>query len=187
MSESNAALVSFETSVTVNAPIQAVYDYVADFPRHVEWNHQPQEMKSLTPGPVAVGSQYETVEEMPENMSMIQKIMFGVMMPVIKWRTGTNGNTIAEITALESPNRVAWKAHMPSKKKGDLMRMNWELRLAEQGGSTEVTQRCEVIPPPESPFAKMAANQDMADMSKAGVQANLQRMKAIVEKRTSAG
>ncbi len=33
-----------ERSVAIRAPIEVVYDYVSDFPRHVEWNHHWREL-----------------------------------------------------------------------------------------------------------------------------------------------
>ena len=53
---------SFETSVQIDAPTSIIYDYLADFPRHVEWNHQPVKMTPLIDGPVRVGSRYQTDE-----------------------------------------------------------------------------------------------------------------------------
>ena len=61
------------------------------------------------------------------------------------------------------------------------MRMNWELRLQPQNGATEVTQRCEVDPPDESPFAGMV-NNDLVERSQAETAANLERLKSILER-----
>ena len=60
---------SFETAVDIQAPKDQIYNYVADFPRHTEWNHQPQQMTSLTSGPARVGSQYKTEEDLPSNIA----------------------------------------------------------------------------------------------------------------------
>ena len=171
---------SFEESVVVEAPAKVVYGYVADFPRHVEWNHQPNEMTALTEGPTRVGSQYQTVEGMPSNISFGKKMMFTVMLPMMKLMYGAQDYTVAEITALEPNQRVAWKAHAPSTKKGDLMRMNWELRFRPEGSGTEVTQSCEVAPPAESPMAGMI-KEDMAEQSRDEMSANLQRLMSSVE------
>jgi uncharacterized membrane protein len=174
------ANLSYETSVVVEAPADVIYDYVADFPRHVEWCHQPQKMVPLTEGPIGVGSQFQTYEQGPSNMRFGQKVMFGVAMPVMKLMYGAQDYTVAEITALEPNKRVAWKAWAPSTKKGDMMRMNWEIRLRPNGNGTEVEQHCEVAPPPESPLARMV-NEDMATQSREEVSTNLQRLKSIVE------
>lgn len=61
-----------ERSVTIQAPIEVVYDYVSDFPRHVGWNHQPTEMTKLTDGPVSVGSKFRTKEQLPRGTPWLQ-------------------------------------------------------------------------------------------------------------------
>lgn len=175
---------SFETSIVVNAPANVVYDYLVDFPRHVEWNHQPTRMVPLTEGPVQVGSQYQTYEQTAKNASVGTKLMFTLLNPIAKLMWGTADYTVATITALEPNERVAWKARLPSTRKGDIMRMNWELRLQSQNGLTKVVQRCEIVPPAESPTFGMV-NEDSVSQGRAEATANLQRMKAIVEGRQS--
>ncbi|MDX1520322.1 MAG: SRPBCC family protein [Anaerolineae bacterium] len=171
---------SFETSVIINAPQETVYSYVADFPRHMEWNHSPKRMVALQDGPVQVGSKFQTDEDGPSNAPAMQKIMFAVAQPVMKLLFGAADYTVAEITALEPNQRVAWKAHLPSTRKGDLMRMKWEIRLQDQNGATEVTQACEMAPPDTSPLKGMV-NDDLAKQNQAETAANLQRLKSILE------
>ena len=72
------ASLSYEASVNIKAPLDVVYGYVADFPRHVEWNHQHAKMAPLTSGPVRVGSQFQTVEQNASNLKFGQKVMFAV-------------------------------------------------------------------------------------------------------------
>jgi len=172
--------VSYETSVNIKAPVDVVYGYVADFPRHVEWNHQPTKMTPLTSGPVSVGSQFQTQEQAPSNLKFGQKVMFAVGGPVFRLMYGAADYTEAEITALEPNERVAWKARLPSEKKGDLIRMNWEIQLQSNGNGTDVTQRCEIAPPDESPMASRV-NADMARQGREEVTANLMRLKSILE------
>jgi uncharacterized membrane protein len=175
---------SFETSVTIAVPPETVYSYVADFPRHMEWNHSPNQMIALQDGPVQVGSQFQTEEGGPSNAPFSQRVMFAVSQPIMKLVFGMQGYTVAEITALEPNQRVAWKAHLPSTKKGDLMRMRWEIRLQAQNGATEVTQGCEMAPPDTSPLKGMV-NDDLVKQNKAETAANLQRLKSILEGQTA--
>jgi uncharacterized membrane protein len=172
--------VSYETSVNIKAPVDVVYGYVADFPRHVEWNHQPTKMTPLTSGPVSVGSRFQTQEQTASNLKFGQKVMFALGGPIFRLMYGAADYTEAEITALDPNERVAWKARAPSKRKGDLMRMNWEIQLQSNGNGTEVTQRCEIAPPDESPMASMV-NEDMARQGREEVTANLMRLKSILE------
>ncbi len=107
-------------------------------------------------------------------------MMFGLLMPLALRYLGSPGRTIAEVTALDADRRVSWKAHMPSRRKGDLMRMSWEIELTPIEGGTQVVQRGVAAPPDTSPFARMA-NADMASAMQDEVAGNLSRLKDILE------
>jgi len=49
--------------VVINAPPEKVFAYVSDLTRHPEWSGGKLRIESLTPGPVAVGSQYKSYGE----------------------------------------------------------------------------------------------------------------------------
>ena len=49
-------------SIVIQAPVQTVYDYVCDFPRHTEWNHQPAAITKTSDGPIGVGSKFRTLD-----------------------------------------------------------------------------------------------------------------------------
>ncbi len=169
-----------ESDVEIAAPREAVYAYLADFPRHMEWNEQPQRMTPLNEGPARVGSRYSTLESMPSNMPLKQRLMFKVAMPIMKMVHGMSDETIAEITELDEGKRVAWAAHLPSKRSGDMMRMRWALDLEDAGDGTRVCQQCEVDPPEGSPFAKMI-NEEFAAEIRHGIDGNLAKLKTILE------
>jgi len=46
--------------VVINAAPEKVFAYVSDLTRHPEWSGGKLRIESLTPGPVAVGSQYKS-------------------------------------------------------------------------------------------------------------------------------
>ena len=166
-----------ERTVVIQAPIQAVYAYVSDFPRHIEWNHQPTEMTKLTEGPVGVGSVFRTIEQTPSNMSGFMRIIFPLMGMVL----GVAGYTEAEITALEPNRRAAWKAAAPLKKGGFIMKAEWEIVLEPQGEATQVTQRFHYMPQ-----GKISPNPESAALTTGEeVTRNLKRLKGIVEKQTA--
>jgi uncharacterized protein YndB with AHSA1/START domain len=173
---------TLEASVDIDVPIEKVYDYVADFRRHIEWNEQPQRITPLQKGSPAVGNKYMTLEGKPTDMPLKDRLMFTVMMPIMKKIHGFGDETTSEITALDANERVAWKAHLPSKKSGDMMRMSWEIQLEERDGGTHVVQRGVINPPDESPFARMV-NEDMVRSIAGGVQKNLERLKSTMESR----
>ncbi len=170
---------SFSTSILINAPIAKVYSYLADLPRHVEWNFQPSELTPLQTGPIQVGSQFSTAEDVPRDMPAIQKAMFAVFMPIMRLILGMEQNTIATVTDLTPDKRIAWEARLPARK-GDVMRMAWALELAEVDGNTQVTQHGTVAPPASSPFARMVNDQFIEDR-KTEVAGNLKLLKALLE------
>ena len=49
--------------VIINAAPEKVFAYVSDLTRHPEWSGGKLRIESLTPGPVAVGSQYKSYGE----------------------------------------------------------------------------------------------------------------------------
>jgi len=170
-----------EYVVVIQAPITAVYEYISDFPRHVEWNHQPTKMSKMTDGPVGVGSVFRTKEQAPSNAPWVFKF-FG---PLLAKLFGTTGYTEAEITVLEPNRRVAWTARAPLKKGGNFAKAEWEINLASEGEGTRVTQGMhfhllgkmgERINPEKS---AQDAREEMA--------VNLSRLKTIVETQTKQG
>jgi hypothetical protein len=48
--------------VTVDCPIEAAFDYVADVTRHPEWASDEMSVEVLTPGSVGIGTRYRTVD-----------------------------------------------------------------------------------------------------------------------------
>lgn len=49
--------------VAINASPETVFNYVSDLTRHPEWSGGKLKIEALTPGPVAVGSQYKSYGE----------------------------------------------------------------------------------------------------------------------------
>jgi len=164
-----------EQTVVIQAPISAVYDYVSDFPRHIEWNHQPTEMTKITDGPVRVSSVFHTTERTPSNMSWLMKKIFPLMSKLM----GVADYTEAEITALEPERRVAWKAQAPLKNGGFVAKTEWEIDLASQGQATKIVQRVHF-----RFFNKMSERMNMetaAAQTGEEMAQNLARLKQIVE------
>ncbi len=64
---------SFARSIMIQAPAEKIYPYIGDLTRHTEWNHQPQKIEQVTPGPVQVGSIYRADEGTPRNVPTMQK------------------------------------------------------------------------------------------------------------------
>ena len=171
---------SYTISKKINAPAENVYAYVADLPRHIEWNYRAVEVEKLTDGPVAVGSNFRTREILSKDLPAMTKFMFTYFMPIIQKIYGFGDHNFATITALEPGHLVAWKTRLPGRK-GDMMRMNWEVTISEESNEQcVVTQRCQIVPPDTSPFARMV-NDDMLEMSRKDATANLLELKRILE------
>ena len=165
-----------ERKVVIQAPAAAVYEYLADFPRHAEWNHQPTEMTQLTAGPVGVGSIFRTKEQTASNASLFIKI-FGPLMVKLM---GTTGYTEAEIIALEPNKRVAWSAKAPLKKGGLFAKAKWEINLEPHRDGTQVTQGVHF-----QLLGKMGERMDpekLAQDTGEEMATNLTHLKTIIEK-----
>lgn len=51
----------YEQSISIDAPPEAVFDYVADFARHREWATNPLNLEVTGSGPIAEGSTFTSV------------------------------------------------------------------------------------------------------------------------------
>lgn len=52
-------MATIEKQITINAPVDRVFSYVADFPRHSEWARQPLKIEAT--GPIQQGSKFKSV------------------------------------------------------------------------------------------------------------------------------
>lgn len=103
-----------EVSVDIDASVEDVYRYLADFPRHQEWSSAAMSyLKQVTPGPITVGTEFEAGETAPGRVV-----------------------THSRITALEPNRRIAWHSWFR-----DLMVADWEFLLSERDGRTHLVQR----------------------------------------------
>lgn len=76
--------VSFETPLSPDA----TFEYLADFLRHKEWSGGLVEMTQTSSGEVTVGTTFRTEEK----------------------AAGSKDVTLSEVTALNKPRLIAWKA-----------------------------------------------------------------------------
>ena len=78
--------------VLVYAPLQKAFDYVSDLTRHPEWSGGELKIEAITPGPIAVGKEYQSRGEVA-----VQK---------------NRPNTV-KITEYEPPHKFAFAANDP--------------------------------------------------------------------------
>jgi uncharacterized protein YndB with AHSA1/START domain len=94
--------------VLVHAPLQKAFDYVSDLTRHPEWSGGELKIVAITPGPIAVGKEYQSRGEVA-----IQK---------------DRPNTV-EVTEYDPPHKFAFAANDP-----DFGIVTHEFKFTEQNG-----------------------------------------------------
>lgn len=105
-------------AIDIDAPPEKVFSYLADFTRHGEWSMSVSKLEQLTPGPIAVGSEFKSSETIP--------IEF---------------DSFAQIKALDEPTRIAWESTDHK-----VFRTNWEFEISPIPGGTHVVQRVTFYP-----------------------------------------
>jgi uncharacterized protein YndB with AHSA1/START domain len=113
--------------VLVHAPLQKAFDYVADLTRHPEWSGGELKIEAITPGPIAVGKEYQSRGEVA-----IQK---------------DRPNTV-QVTQYESPHKFAFAAKDP-----DFGKVTHEFTFTERNGSVLITRSMTVNLNPLVAFA----------------------------------
>jgi uncharacterized protein YndB with AHSA1/START domain len=102
-----------EVSTDIAAPVEDVYRYLADFPRHKEWSVGVAELAPVADGRVGVGAEFAASETIPMKFASRARVM-----------------------ALEPPRRVAWEAT-----DGRLLRVEWALELSPTDDGTRLVER----------------------------------------------
>ena len=162
-------------SVLINAPIETVYNYIADFPRHPEWNANLDKLTQTSNGGLGVGTQYVTDEAPPETLPWIMR---NVMFPMMSMMVGATGQTETEITVLQPHARIAWEAGLPIRN-GYMMKSDWRVELKVQGNHTKVTQHYHFKP--QITMAKMAVSDSQMSNVAKQTELNLEKLKTILE------
>jgi uncharacterized membrane protein len=143
-----------EAVITIDAPIQTVYDYFADFTRHPEWVKNLSKVTATTTGPMRVGSRFQADEGVPPvSLGRTLKAMMAFMRGMLG---GAKSYSEAEITALEPGRRIAWTGKV-SGKTSDFNRSEWEVVLEPLGSTTRLTQRFRYMPQTEAAHQMLQA------------------------------
>lgn len=101
-----------QVSIDIEVPVERVYSRLLDFERHGDFSEGLAEVRQTTPGPIGVGSRFRAEERVPGRYT--------------SW---------SEITRLEEPRLIAWKAWVEG-----VMRTEWEFRLSPLEGGTRLVQ-----------------------------------------------
>lgn len=157
-------------TIQIKRPVEQVYAYLADFPRHAEWAQTVERLEKVKEGDAqGIGAQYLTHER--QAMQTDRK-------PYAPLKTGMKAKTICEVRALTPHQRIAWHSHLTMLKSTFA---DWEFRLASDGnGGTRLTQEGSFhFSPLSQGIGRLL---DMERKALAQFDAGLQNIKLILEK-----
>lgn len=168
-----------QASVIIHAPINVVYDYLADFSRHAEWNKNIYKLWQTTKGPIGVGTRFRAMEGAPpaalgKQLKAMVQVMAGML-------TGAKPLSEAEITALMPNRHIAWTGIF-AKIDGEFNRAEWAIDLEPDGTATRVIQRFRYLPQTTAARHMLAALGDANGIAQS-VAVNLGQLKQKVETR----
>ncbi len=124
--------INWQNTIRVRSPIDQVYGYLSQFPRHVEWAQTLERMEQVGAANAnGVGAIYLTHERQAfQNDRAPNAPVRKMAMPA---------QTVCEVTALEPNQRIAWKSSMRGMSS---VYADWEFCLEPDGANaTRVTQR----------------------------------------------
>jgi uncharacterized membrane protein len=162
----------WQGTIHIKAPVEQVYSYLADFPRHCEWAQTLDRMEQVRPGDSkGIGTQYRTFE---------RQAFQADRQPRAPLSKGMRGTTLCEVRELIPNRRIAWRAHPLPWKMGTQAELAFELAPHPEGGTT-LTQTIHM----QIPHLVMAVMGRLAGAgpgkAQAQWQASLQNIKAILE------
>jgi hypothetical protein len=101
-----------QISVDIKAPAEQVYQRLKDFTCHSDFSDGLARVEQTSTGPIGVGTGFRAEERVPGKYV-----------------------SFSEITALQEPRLIAWKAWVEG-----VMRTEWELQLSTHDGGTRLIQ-----------------------------------------------
>jgi uncharacterized membrane protein len=169
---------NWQGTIRIDAPINQVYSYLADFPRHCEWAQTLERMEMVHPGnSTGVGARYLTTE---------RQAMQADRKPYETLTRGMRVKTMCEVRELTPNRRIAWHAHTVPQAMGLFADLSFELTPDTDGGVL-LTQNYRFHQPgPMVLMFKLMFGRDIAAKGFAQWEAGLSNIKAILE-RGSAG
>lgn len=171
----------WQETIEINAPVDRVYAYLADFPKHCEWAQTLERMDMRVPGDASgVGRVYRTTERQAMHADRKPR----GPMPAKAFK----GMTDCEITELVPGKRIAWRAHPVPVGMGVHARLSFDLAPADDG-RTRLTQTVDMHQPWPifQFFSRVTFKSSPSDMErKASAQwsASLANIKTIMEEGT---
>jgi uncharacterized membrane protein len=162
----------WRNTVHVDAPVEEVYSYLADLPKHAEWSQTVDHLEQIQPGDSrGVGAKYLTYE---------RQAFQADRQPGAPLTKGFKGKTVAEVQELTPNRRIAWHSH-PKPRIGVHSYWAFEVAPAEDGG-TQLTQSVRFE---QNAFATFIGKRMGVTEEKANAQydASLRNIKQVIESR----
>ena len=162
----------WQGTVTINRPVEEVYRYLADFPRHCEWAQTLESMELKQAGDSSgVGARYLTSE---------RQALQSDRKPHERIANGMRAKTMCEVRELVPNRRIAWRANPHPVKLGVSANIAMELEPAGDG-RIRLTQTIAMRQPKlMMSFAKRFMGMT-EEKVKAQWQASLDNIKLILE------
>jgi uncharacterized protein YndB with AHSA1/START domain len=163
----------WQGSTQINAPVEQVYRYLADFPRHCEWAQTLERMEQIRTGDsTGIGARYLTTE---------RQAMQADRKPYEQLTKGMRVKTLCEVRELIPNRRIAWHGHTVPKAMGLYADLDFVLAPTMDGG-TLLTQHYRFHQPPFMRFMfTLIYGSDLEAKGHAQWQASLHNIKAILE------
>lgn len=164
---------NWQGSIQINAPVERVYCYLADFPRHCEWAQTLERMEQVRVGDsTGVGARYLTTE---------RQAMQADRRPREALIRGMRVKTMCEVLELKPNRRIAWHAHTVPKAMGLYADLDFELTPTADGG-TLLTQHYRFHQPAPAVFLfKLMFGRDLETKGSAQWEASLRNIKIMLE------
>lgn len=171
--------ITWQRSITIAAPVERVYGYLADFPKHCEWAQTLEHMEQTRPGTAGgAGAVYKTYERQAFQADRVP----GGPMP----DKASKSATVCEVTELSPYQRIAWSAHPVPIGLGIHARLAFDFAESRDGG-TQLTQSIAMSQPwlPTQLISRVLFKmtpEAMAAKSRAQWDASLENIRAILER-----
>lgn len=164
--------IQWQESIQIERPVEQVYAYLADFPRHAEWAQTLARLQQKRPGDQnGLGAQYLTFE---------RQAMQADRKPGQILRKGLPVKTLCEVHQLIPNRRIAWHARTVPKT-GLYSECAFEFAPAD-GGGTQLTQHITFHQPGPLAFLfRLIFGKDVRQKGQAQWAAGLRNIKTILE------
>jgi len=158
-------------SVWIDAPVEEVFAYLADFTRHPEWDEATKRVEQTESGDAAgVGNEYKAYEALNSVSS------FGGRDALLKDQAGLAKR---KVTAMVPGQRIAWHSY-PLPRMG--VSADCAFTFETENGGARLTQSVEINSLPGADAVIGFVFRSLDDKQRAQWNANLNRLKEAAER-----